>query len=141
MDLAKVVFKLVTRVHVGIYRASGGRLGAKTRGMPVLLLTVAGRRTGVKRTTPVVYVRHAGGYVVAGSAGGSPQEPQWFANLRHASTAVVEVGRTRTEVSVHVAAGVERDALWAEVVAAGPFFQGYQDKVERTLPVAVLTPR
>src|SRR2546430_932678 len=75
-----------------LYRASGGRVMGKVRGVPVLLLTVAGRKTGAAHTTPVAYFEDNGRFVVTGSAGGSPSDPQWFQNLRHADRAVIEVG-------------------------------------------------
>lgn len=124
----------------GLYRASGGRVMGKVRGMPVLLLTVAGRKTGVPHTAAVAYLEDDGRYVVTGSAGGAPSEPQWFRNLRHADHATVEVGRRRVEVTVAVAAAEERGVLWERLVSRAPFFATYQDKVEREIPMAVLTP-
>ncbi len=77
---------------------------------------------------------------MTGSAGGSPSEPQWFRNLRHADRAVIEVGRTKMDVSVSIASGEERTILWERLVAIAPFFAKYRDKVEREIPMAVLTP-
>jgi deazaflavin-dependent oxidoreductase (nitroreductase family) len=78
---------------------------------------------------------------VTGSAGGSPREPQWFRNLRTVDRAVVEVGDRRLDVDVKVADPAERAALWARLVERSPFFAKYQAKVEREIPMAVLTPR
>ncbi len=124
----------------GLYRASGGRVMGQVRGMPVLLLTVAGRKTGVSHTAAVAYLEDDGRYEVTGSAGGAPSEPQWFRNLRHADHATVEVGRRRVDVTVTVAEGEERRVLWDRLVSRAPFFATYQDKVEREIPMAVLTP-
>jgi deazaflavin-dependent oxidoreductase (nitroreductase family) len=107
----------------------------------VLLLTVRGRRTGTRRTTPNSYVEHGGGYVVIGSAAGLPEDPQWFKNLRKASQAEIEVGRTRRTVDVRVLTGEERDRVWREVVLArAPVFERYVQKSGRTMPLAILTP-
>src|SRR5689334_21713959 len=83
-DAQKVLMRSMGALNVWLYRASGGRVMGRVRGYPVLLLTVAGRRTGVEHPTPVGYFEDNGRYVVTGSAGGSPSEPQWFRNLRHA---------------------------------------------------------
>lgn len=104
------------------------------------MLTVAGRKTGVPRTTAVSYIEDAGRYVVTGSAGGARSEPQWFRNLRNADKAVIEVGRRRMDVTVAVAEAEEGRALWERLVGRAPFFAKYQNKVEREIPMAVLTP-
>jgi len=124
-----------------LYRLSGGRFMGKLRGMPVLLITVAGRKTGIMRTHPVMYLEDDGRYVVTGSGAGSAAEPQWFKNLRSSHEAEIEIGRRKLAVSVSVAAGEQRDILWKELVARAPFFADYQRKVERQIPMAILTPK
>ena len=128
---------------VSLYRRSGGRVGGKARGgVPVLLLTVAGRRSGQPHTHPVGWFEHDGGWLVVGSGGGMAAEPQWFRNLRRAPTASVELGRERHDVAVRVLQGEERDRLWGEVVIARvPSFAKYEAKTTRTIPIAHLTPR
>jgi deazaflavin-dependent oxidoreductase (nitroreductase family) len=123
-----------------LYRASDGRVMGKMRGVPVLLLTVPGRKTGVERTTPVSYIQDDGRFVVTGSAGGAQSDPQWFRNLRHADRAVIEVGPRRIDVAVAVAGPDERKLLWDKLIAQAPFFANYQSKVTREIPMAVLTP-
>ena len=125
----------------GVYRASGGRVMGKVRGMPVLLITVAGRKTGDPHTTPVSYFEDDGQFVVTGSGSGSAKEPQWFKNLRRANEAEVQVGSQRLSVTVAVAQGAERDLLWQRLLVRAPFFADYQKKVERQIPMAVLTPK
>jgi len=139
-DVQKAVMRAAGVAHTRLYRATGGRLGGKVRGMPVLLLTVAGRRTGKMHTTPLAYLDSGGRYVVSGTAGGSSTEPQWFRNLRHADRAVVEVGPRQVRVTVAIAAPAERDMLWEQLVARAPSFAGYETKTEREMPMAVLTP-
>ena len=108
VDVMRLVMRAGGALHLRVYRASGGRLMGRTSGMPVLLLTVAGRTTGTPHTTPLVYLDSGGRYVVTGLAAGSPVEPQWFRNLRKADRAVVEVGRQRTPVTVEIAPPQER---------------------------------
>jgi F420H(2)-dependent quinone reductase len=139
-DVQKAVMRAAVAVHNRIYRASGGRLGGTVRGVPVLLLTVAGRRTGKPHTTPVAYLDSGGRYVVSGTAGGSPTEPQWFRNLRHADRAVVQVGPRQVRVTVEIAPPAERDMLWEQLVARAPSCARYRSRTGREMPVAVLTP-
>jgi F420H(2)-dependent quinone reductase len=127
-------------LSVRIYRASGGRVMGRAAGVPVLLLTVAGRKTGVERTTLVSYFEDDGRFVVTGSAGGSASEPQWFRNLRRADRARIEVGRKRIDVAVAVAGPEEHTVLWERLLTHAPAFAKYQAKVERQIPMAVLTP-
>ena len=89
-DVQRTIVRAVGTLTTQLYRWSNGRLMGKVRGVRVLLLTVAGRKTGVEHTTAVSYFEDAGRFVVTGSAGGSPSEPQWFKNLRHADRAVIE---------------------------------------------------
>ena len=142
--MAKVVKTLgrgANALNSRLYRVSGGRLMGKARGMPILLITVSGRKTGIKHTNPVMYLEDDGRYVVTGSGAGSLAEPEWFKNLRSSHEAEIEIGRRKLAVSVAVAAGEQRDTLWKELVARAPFFAGYQRKVERQIPVAILMPK
>jgi deazaflavin-dependent oxidoreductase (nitroreductase family) len=142
-SVSRTMMRMSGKLAVALYRSSGGRIGGKALGgAPVLLLTVAGRRTGQPHTTPVSYFDHLGGFAVVGSAGGTPDEPQWFKNLRQATRATVEVGsRGRQQVDVRVLSGTERDTVWHDVVLArAPAFAKYEPKSGRQMPLAVLTP-
>jgi hypothetical protein len=87
-DIQKGMMRAFGAANNHLYRWTKGRLMGKMRGVPGLLLTVAGRKSGVEHTTVVSYFEDRGGFVVAGSAGGAPSEPQWFKNLRHVGQAV-----------------------------------------------------
>jgi deazaflavin-dependent oxidoreductase (nitroreductase family) len=129
------------RVAVALYRVSGGRIGGTVKGCPVLLLTVPGRTTGIPRTVPVGYVRHDGGYLVAGTAGGSTVEPQWFGNLRAAQRVALQIGGTHQQASCRIVGDEERDRLWPDVVVAqAPIFGPYEKRCARPIPLAALTP-
>ena len=140
VDVMRLAMRAGGAVHLRVYRASGGRLLGRTSGLPVLLLTVPGRTTGTPHTTPLVYLDSGGRFVVTGSAGGSPAEPQWFRNLRQVDRAVVEVGRQRTPVTVDIAPPQERQMLWEQLVRKSPGFGRYQAKAHRVIPMAILTP-
>jgi deazaflavin-dependent oxidoreductase (nitroreductase family) len=126
---------------VKLFRMSNGRLMGKASGMTTLLLTVAGRNTGVEHTTLIAYFQDDGRYVLTGSAGGSATEPQWFRNLRHADRAMVQIWPTPTDVGVAIADAAEHAVLWERLVARAPGFAKYPAKVERQIPIATLTPR
>ena len=107
--LAQRLWKAANVAAVWMYRRTGGKVGGKAKGGSlVLLLTVAGRKSGQPHTVPVAYVERDGDYYLAATAGGQPKEPQWIRNLRAASSATVEVGRDRKSVSVEVLADLTR---------------------------------
>ncbi len=141
-QVMKRAMRAANTAAVWLYRRSGGRIGGTAKGTHVLLLTVAGRRTGRPFTVPVSYFKHGSDYVVTGSAGGAKHDPQWIHNLRAAGQAEVEIGRERVAVDGRVAGGAERDGLWHGVVLAqAPFFTKYEQKSGRVIPVATLVPR
>jgi deazaflavin-dependent oxidoreductase (nitroreductase family) len=138
------MMRLGNRMGVSLYRRSGGRVGGRGADrVPVLLLTVPGRRSGRLRTTPVGYFDdHDGGYLVVGSGGGMAHDPDWFRNLRAAPTADVEMGRKSFSASVTELTGEQRDRAFSDVVVArSPRFARYEKKSGRAMPVARLVPR
>ncbi|WP_353509594.1 nitroreductase/quinone reductase family protein [Intrasporangium sp.] len=141
-SMTQRLWKAGNTASVWMYRRTGGKVGGRARGgSPVLLLTVAGRRSGVPHTVPVAYVEREGAYYLAATAGGQPKEPQWVRNLRAASTATIEIGRERRTVSVEVLRGAENDAAWRDVIVATyPAFAPYEAKSGRKIAVARLTP-
>jgi deazaflavin-dependent oxidoreductase (nitroreductase family) len=139
-NVQRTLMRTMGALNIRVYRASAGRVMGTVRGVPVLLLTVAGRRSGVEHTTPVAYFEDDGRFVVTGSAGGAPTDPQWFLNLRAAQRAVIEVGDRRIDVAVRIAEPDEHKVLWDKLLARAPFFAKYQAKVEREIPMAVLSP-
>ena len=140
--LTQRLWKAANAAAVWMYRRTGGKVGGKAKGGSlVLLLTVAGRKSGQPHTVPVAYVERDGDYYLAATAGGQPKEPQWIRNLRAASSATVEVGRDRKAVSVEVLGGSDSDAAWKDVIVATyPSFAPYEAKSGRRIAVARLTP-
>ncbi len=140
-SMAQRLWRAASAASVWMYRRTGGVVGGRAKGgSRVLLLTVAGRRSGVPHTVPVSYVERDGAYYLAATAGGQPKEPQWVRNLRVAATATIEVGRDRKDVSVRVLEGEESDAAWRDVIVATyPAFASYEAKAGRRIAVARLT--
>jgi deazaflavin-dependent oxidoreductase (nitroreductase family) len=142
VDRSWPLLNRLTGAHVGLYRASGGRLGHKPPGFPpMLLLDHVGARSGVRRTSPLVYTRDGEDYVLVASKGGYPKHPAWFHNLRAHPDTTIQVGRRRLAVRAHVASDEERARLWPKAVATYGGFEGYQARAGRTIPMVVLSPR
>ena len=139
--VSRLILKVFSRVHVVLYRASGGRVGGRFRKTaPVLLLTTTGRKTGKRRTTPLLYVEDADRYVVVASVGGAPTHPAWYLNLRGDPAATIQVGNRKLAVGSETAGPEERARLWARVTQMYPKYDDYQAKTSREIPVVTLTP-
>ena len=128
------------RALVAEYRATGGRLGGRLAGAPVLLLETIGARTGAPRTTPVNYTMDGDRYVIVAPKRGAPTNPAWYHNLVARPTAAIEVGAERFEVTWEIAEGEERDRLFARHAALLPLFADYQRRTTRRIPVLTLRP-
>jgi len=141
-DRSWPLLRRLTGAHVWLYRTSGGRLGHKPPGIPqMLLLDHVGARSGVRRTSPLVYARDGEDYVLVASKGGYPRHPAWFHDLRAHPDTTIQVGRRRLAVHAHVASDEERARLWPRAVAVYQGFDGYQRRAGRTIPMVVLSPR
>ena len=133
-------FRVLGRVHGRLYRLTGGKVGGWIAGMPVLLLTTSGRKSGRMRTQPLTYAPTDGGYAVIASKGGAPQHPLWYLNLRASPLAEVRVGRETHTVRARDAEGEERERLWRGLADVYPGYDRYASKAGRHIPVVVLEP-
>jgi deazaflavin-dependent oxidoreductase (nitroreductase family) len=127
--------------HMFWYRLSGGALGGKLMGVPCLLLTTTGRKSGRQRTTPLMYLRDGQDVVVVASYGGSPAHPSWYRNLVAHPEAEVQIGREQMRVAARTADDDERARLWPRLVEAYKSYADYQTRTERKIPVVILEPR
>ena len=128
--------------HAVIYRASGGRLGHRVPGLPpMLLLDHVGAKSGVKRTTPLVYVPDGKDVVLVASKGGFPKNPAWFHNLKANPEVIVQIGSEQRTVRARVANAEERKRLWPKVVKAYSGYREYQERTDREIPLVILEPR
>lgn len=134
-------WKHFAKFHTWVYRKSGGRLmGEVGLGRKILLLNTRGRKSGVLRTSPLVYMPDGGRFVVYGSNGGQEAPPAWFLNLQAGTETEVEVGARCLRVRSHVAEGQEADRLLPLAHAYNPHWAGYQQRCQRRIPLVVLTP-
>ena len=129
--------RVMSGINTALYRLTGGKVGGRMGKAPILLLTVAGRKSGKRRTTPLIYGRDGDNYVVIASMGGAPEHPAWYLNLQ-GQEAEIEVGRERQRVRARHAEGEERERLWVQMVSIYPSYDSYQKKTERRIPVVVL---
>lgn len=136
MDLRR----LGTLIHTWIYRASGGRLGAKADSRHMLLLRTRGRHSGSPRTTPLIQLPLEGGYLVVASNWGSEQPPAWWLNLQQEPRAEVQVGSQRIAVRAQQAQGEERARLLERAKAYNPHWKGYFETTQRQIPLVILRP-
>jgi deazaflavin-dependent oxidoreductase (nitroreductase family) len=127
-------------VHRSLYALSGGRIGRRSNGFEVLLLTTTGRRTGEPRNVALQSVEHGPGWAVIASYAGENRDPAWRLNLLASPMAEVRVRSVVTHVRARDAAGAERDELWARFVAVDDAYDEYQRRTNRVLPVIVLEP-
>ena len=130
--------KLVWRFHRAAYRATGGRLGGKFLGVPVLLLTTTGRRSGEPRTQPLYYVDRGERLAVIASNAGENSSPAWWLNLKADPRATVQIARKVFPVTAREATGDERDELWQAAVAQDDSYEVYRARTSRRIPVVVL---
>ena len=130
----------LSKAHLAAYRLSRGRVLGLVAGMPVLLLTTTGRRSGKARTTPLTFFRDATDLVVIASNGGADRPPDWSLNLRQTPRAVVEIGTDRVAVTARVASEQERERLWVVITATYAGYARYQARTTRRIPVVLLTP-
>jgi deazaflavin-dependent oxidoreductase (nitroreductase family) len=134
-------WKRFAKFHTWIYRASGGRiLGEVGLGRKILLLTTQGRRSGIERTSPLVYMPDGDRFVVYGSNGGQELPPAWFFNLQSRPEATVEVGKRSLQVNAHVAEDAEAARLLPLAHTYNPHWAGYQKNCARRIPLVVLSP-
>ena len=131
--------KALSAIHRGIYSATGGRVGTRIAGMPVLLLTTRGRTTGKPRSSPLTYFEEDGAVVLVASYGGRPHNPDWFENLIAAGEGVVTIGRESRTMLARRATSDERARLWPRIVQTYDGYGKYQAKTAREIPLAILT--
>jgi deazaflavin-dependent oxidoreductase (nitroreductase family) len=128
------------REQVETYERTGGREGNTLRdtGLPVIILTTRGNKSGKIRKTPLMRVEHDGAYALVASMGGAPKHPVWYYNLKSDPAAVtIQDGPGPFEVDVRELSGDERARWWNRAVAAFPPYAEYQQRTERVIPVFV----
>jgi len=125
--------------HVQRYRETGGKVGHLWReGSTILLLTTTGRKTGEKRTTPLIYASDGARYVIVASKGGAPENPGWYLNLENSPEVELQVMDAVFRARARTATGEERNRLWRLANKVWPHYDEYATRTPREIPVVVL---
>jgi deazaflavin-dependent oxidoreductase (nitroreductase family) len=133
---------LVGDDHIRAYQETGGETGYLWNGVPTLLLTTTGRKSGEPRTSALIYAQDGDDYLIIASMGGAPKHPQWYLNITANPEAEIQVRGDKIPVTARTAkSGDERDRLWKVMSGPWPNYDTYQTRTDREIPVVVLTPR
>src|SRR5580704_17006632 len=130
------------RDQVELYESSGGTQGTTLRdtGLPVIVVTNLGGKSGKLRKTPVMRVEHGGSYAMVASKGGAPEHPVWYYNLRANPQVELQDGSDKRDMVAREVSGDERAQWWKRAVDVFPNYAEYQQKTSREIPVFVLEP-
>lgn len=126
--------------HVRRYRETGGEVGYLWNGVPILLLTTTGRRSGRPRTTPLIFGRDGDDYLVIASKGGAPAHPQWYRNLTADPEVELQVKGEVFRARARTASPEEKPRLWEIMTDLWPNYDVYTTRTDRVIPLVVLTP-
>jgi deazaflavin-dependent oxidoreductase (nitroreductase family) len=126
--------------HHRRYVDSNGAEGHLWQGVPTLLLTTRGRRSGQLRRTPLIYGRDGDAYLVVASYGGSPTHPDWYLNLRDDPAVTFQVADRVFQGRARTTTGEDRERLWERMAGIWPDYRNYQKRTTRQIPVVVLEP-
>jgi deazaflavin-dependent oxidoreductase (nitroreductase family) len=130
------------RDQVEAYEGSAGEKANTLRetGLPIIVVTMRGNKSGKVRKIALMRVEHDGEYALVASKGGAPQNPVWYYNLvANPDEVIIQDGPEPFAVSVHQASGAERNAWWDRAVKAYPPYADYQKRTEREIPVFIAT--
>jgi len=128
------------RTQAEKYEASGGTEANTLRGVPIIVLTSVGAKTGGLRKTALMRVEHDGRYAVVASKGGAPEPPAWYANVRKNPHVMLQDGAERREYLARELDGDEYDLWWRRATEVWPDYDAYQQKTDRRIAVFVLEP-
>jgi F420H(2)-dependent quinone reductase len=137
----KPTLRIASALNVLVYRLSHGKwLGRFPSGAPVCLLTTKGRKSGRRRTVPLLYLADGTDFIVVASQGGRPQHPGWYLNLETDPSGELTIGRRRFPIIARRTSGEERAQLWPRLLAIYPLYEDYQRRTTRLIPVVRLSP-
>jgi deazaflavin-dependent oxidoreductase (nitroreductase family) len=128
------------RDQVEEYESSGGTKGTSLRGVPVIVVTSMGAKSGKLRKNPVMRVENDGSYAAVASKGGAPEHPDWYGNLLGHPLVEVQDETARGDYRARLLDGEERERWWQRAVEVWPDYAEYQTKTDREIPVFVLEP-
>jgi deazaflavin-dependent oxidoreductase (nitroreductase family) len=128
------------REQAELYEATNGEKGGELRGVPVIVLTSVGAKTGKLRKTALMRVEHEGVYAVVASLGGAPKNPVWYQNLKSNPHVELQDRAIKRDYLAREVSGHEKAIWWERAVQAWPDYATYQARTDRQIPVFVLEP-
>jgi deazaflavin-dependent oxidoreductase (nitroreductase family) len=129
------------RSQAELYEATNGAEGGELRGVPIIVLTTVGAKSGGLRKTALMRVEHDGDYLVVASKGGAPEEPAWGNNIRKHPHVELQDGAVKRDYTARELEGEERELWWERAVAVWPDYAVYQTRTDRQIAIFVLEPR
>jgi deazaflavin-dependent oxidoreductase (nitroreductase family) len=138
--MLKAIFRGILSIFIWLYQRTDGRIGGRVQGLPVLLLTTTGRKTGKKRITPLGYLEHDGNYVVIASNAGFEAHPAWFHNLKSHPQVELRIQDRQLTAIGEQADRTLRAQLWAQLVERAPGYGAYEKRTTREIPIVLLRP-
>ncbi|MEM7136542.1 MAG: nitroreductase family deazaflavin-dependent oxidoreductase [Myxococcota bacterium] len=137
----------MSKVNVALYRWTGGVVGSTWRvgsafpwGIPLLLLTTTGRKSGLARTVPLIFIEDGDRIAVVASQGGLPSHPLWFRNIQANPSVEVQIRRRKTKMAARECSSEERARLWPRLVDHYPDYASYETWTDRVIPVVICEP-
>ena len=131
---------LVGEAHLRKYLETDGEVGYLWNGVPCLVMTTKGHRTGEPRRHPIIFSRDGANYVVIASAGGSPNHPKWYLNLCAEPRVQLQIKGEKLDAIARTAQSPERERLWRQAAREWPNYDVYTTRTSRQIPVVVLEP-
>ena len=136
--MSKLFYKAFVKGHTFLYKLTGGKIGGNMVGMKAIILVTKGRKTGKLRETPLTYAEIDSDKYIIASAGGAPKHPDWYFNLEADPNVTVYMGAEKLDTTVQILSNQEREAVWPKIIEKHKFYEDYQSKVERIVPVIKL---
>ena len=136
----KVFMRSFLSLFVWLYQRTNGKFGGKVQGLPVLLLTTTGRKTGKKRVTPLGYFKHDGNYVITASFAAFGAMPGWFYNLKSNPDVTLQIEDKQLTAMAEPANPTLRQKLWERLIELAPNYRAYQQRTITEIPIVLLRP-
>lgn len=136
----RLMIKVTSTLNKCLYRATGGVIGGRFGKADILLLTTTGRKSGRRRTTPLLYIKDGDDFVLIASNAGDDRNPGWWVNLKADPRGRVQIGWAKTDVRARQATAEEKARLWPRIIDVYPGYDEYTTRTTREIPVVILTP-
>jgi len=130
--------RIVVWIYAGLYRLTNGLIGGTIVGLPVLLLTTTGKRSGQPRTKPLCYFEDGQDLVLIASNGGSDNHPAWYLNLKNDPRVRLRIRDAEFPAVAEVSDSANRERLWRELISLSPYYIRYGNRTKRQIPMILL---